>query len=66
MISELMIFNVLYILQPNQPFVIINDKTRQEIKSGVFKPHWNLPTMSIDQYLANEEARGNILSGGGK
>lgn len=38
---------------------------RQRIRDGVFKPSHRLPTMTIDEYLAEEEARGNILRGGG-
>ncbi|KAJ1736273.1 Type 2A phosphatase-associated protein 42 [Coemansia biformis] len=50
--------------QPMQPFVLTSD--RQRIRDGVFRPDWALPTMTIDEYLAQEQARGNIISGGGK
>ncbi|KAI7873985.1 TAP42-like protein [Lichtheimia hyalospora FSU 10163] len=50
--------------RPLQPFVITNQ--RQAIKDQVFRPGWSLPTMSIDDYLAQEEARGNIIRGGGE
>ncbi|KAJ1961392.1 Type 2A phosphatase-associated protein 42 [Dipsacomyces acuminosporus] len=50
--------------QPMQPFVLTND--RQRIKQGVFKPGWALPTMTVDEYLKQEQERGNIISGGGK
>ncbi|KAJ1906763.1 Type 2A phosphatase-associated protein 42, partial [Tieghemiomyces parasiticus] len=48
----------------NRPFVI-TDK-RDEMRKGVFRPGWNLPTMSVDEYLEIEQQRGNIISGGGK
>lgn len=47
-----------------RPFVITSSKRRQ-ILDGVFKPHWNLPTMSVDEYLELEKERGNIIEGGG-
>ncbi|KAJ1934107.1 Type 2A phosphatase-associated protein 42 [Linderina macrospora] len=50
--------------QPMQPFVLTND--RQKIKDSVFRPGWALPTMTVDQYLQQEQERGNIISGGGK
>ncbi|CDH49818.1 tor signaling pathway regulator [Lichtheimia corymbifera JMRC:FSU:9682] len=50
--------------RPLQPFVITNK--RQALKDQVFRPGWSLPTMSIDDYLAQEEARGNIIRGGGE
>ncbi|KAJ2754423.1 Type 2A phosphatase-associated protein 42 [Coemansia pectinata] len=50
--------------QPTQPFVLTNN--RQAIKDSVFRPGWALPTMTIDEYLKQEEERGGIISGGGK
>jgi immunoglobulin-binding protein 1 len=50
--------------KPLRPFVITSSK-RQELQKGVFRPGHNLPTMSLDEYLDEEFARGNILSGGG-
>ncbi|KAJ1940675.1 Type 2A phosphatase-associated protein 42, partial [Linderina pennispora] len=50
--------------QPMQPFVLTN--SRQHIKDSVFRPGWALPTMTVDQYLQQEQERGNIISGGGK
>ncbi|KAJ1851063.1 Type 2A phosphatase-associated protein 42 [Coemansia sp. RSA 486] len=50
--------------QPMRPFVLTSD--RQRIKDSVFRPDWALPTMSVDEYLKQEEERGNIISGGGK
>jgi immunoglobulin-binding protein 1 len=46
-----------------RPFVITSK--RDQIRKGVFRPHWNLPTMSVEEYLDLEMQRGNILSGGG-
>lgn len=39
---------------------------RQRLRDEVFQSSHRLPTMSIDEYLAEEEARGNIISGGGQ
>ncbi|KAJ2875196.1 Type 2A phosphatase-associated protein 42 [Coemansia asiatica] len=50
--------------QPMRPFVLTND--RQRIKDSVFRPDWALPTMTVDDYLKQEQERGNIISGGGK
>ncbi|KAJ2343143.1 Type 2A phosphatase-associated protein 42 [Coemansia sp. RSA 2618] len=50
--------------QPTRPFVLTNN--RQQIKNSVFRPGWALPTMSVDEYLQQEQERGNIISGGGK
>ncbi|KAI9276944.1 TAP42-like protein [Phascolomyces articulosus] len=50
--------------RPLQPFVITNK--RQELRDQVFRPGWSLPTMTIDEYLQQEEERGNIIKGGGK
>lgn len=46
-----------------QPFKLIRD--RRTIAADVFKPDYNLPTMTIDEYLELEMKRGNIISGGG-
>ena len=48
--------------RPLQPFVITS--RRQDIANQVFRPGHSLPTMSIDQYLEQEEERGNIIRGG--
>lgn len=45
-----------------RPFVITG---REAIQNGVFKYGHTLPSMSIDDYLAQEMERGNFLSGGG-
>ncbi|KAH8550944.1 TAP42-like protein [Umbelopsis sp. PMI_123] len=49
---------------PLRPFIITSK--RQELKDQVFRPGWALPTMTIDEYLQQEEERGNIIKGGGK
>ncbi|GAA5822661.1 hypothetical protein JCM11251_004332 [Rhodosporidiobolus azoricus] len=38
--------------------------TRLRLQSEVFRPSHRLPTMTIDEYLAIEEERGNVLQGG--
>lgn len=48
--------------KPLQPFTLVGD--RAELAAGVFRPGHNLPTMSIDEYLAEEKRRGNFLQGG--
>ena len=48
--------------RPLQPFVITNK--RQELQDQVFRPGWSLPTMTIEEYLEQEEERGNIIKGG--
>ncbi|KAJ1974803.1 Type 2A phosphatase-associated protein 42 [Dimargaris verticillata] len=50
--------------QVRRPFVITNK--REELRAGVFKPSWRLPTMSVDQYLELERERGGIIEGGGQ
>ncbi|RCH91201.1 hypothetical protein CU098_008715 [Rhizopus stolonifer] len=50
--------------RPLQPFVITSQ--REQIKSKVFGYGHNLPTMTIDEYLEQEMARGNIIQGGGE
>ncbi|PWN89696.1 TAP42-domain-containing protein [Acaromyces ingoldii] len=39
---------------------------RQRLRDEVFRPSHRLPTMSIDDYLAEEQRRGNIIQGGGE
>ncbi|SNX87817.1 related to TAP42 - component of the Tor signaling pathway [Melanopsichium pennsylvanicum] len=48
-----------------RPFTITN-KSRAELNSEVFRSGYRLPTMSIDEYLEEEQRRGNILQGGGQ
>lgn len=50
--------------RPLKPFTITD--RRNEIRSGVFRPGHNLPTMSIDEYLEEEKRRGGIVEGGDK
>ncbi|QRW14272.1 Type 2A phosphatase-associated protein 42 [Ceratobasidium sp. AG-Ba] len=55
--------------RPLRPFTImpasqVAERTR--LQKEVFRPDHRLPTMTIDEYLAEEERRGNILRGGGK
>lgn len=50
--------------KPLRPFTLLD--SRQTIKNGVFKSGHNLPTMTIDEYLEEERARGGIIEGGGE
>jgi immunoglobulin-binding protein 1 len=50
--------------KPLQPFTLVG--SRADLARGVFRPGHNLPTMSIDEYLAEERRRGNIIEGGGE
>lgn len=50
--------------KPLRPFTLTN--SRQELQKGVFRPGHNLPTMSVDEYLAEERRRGGIIEGGGE
>ena len=49
--------------KPLQPFTLLD--SRQRLRDGVFKPDHSLPTMTIDEYLAEEKRRGGIVGGGG-
>ncbi|KAF2459184.1 type 2A phosphatase-associated protein 42 [Lineolata rhizophorae] len=49
--------------KPLRPFTLLD--ARQRARDGVFRPDHNLPTMSIDEYLAEERRRGGIIEGGG-
>ncbi|KAJ9107828.1 hypothetical protein QFC19_002734 [Naganishia cerealis] len=57
--------------QPMQPFTILpssglqNLSDRARLQSEVFRSSHRLPTMTIDEYLEEERARGNIITGGG-
>lgn len=35
------------------------------MQQGVFRPDHSLPTMTIDEYLAEEMKRGGMIDGGG-
>ncbi|PHH82884.1 hypothetical protein CDD82_4419 [Ophiocordyceps australis] len=48
--------------KPLQPFTLL--ASRADMARAVFRPGHNLPTMSIDDYLAEEHRRGNVLQGG--
>lgn len=50
--------------RPLKPFTILN--SRQELRNGVFRPDHSLPTMTIDEYLAEEKRRGGMVDGGGE
>ncbi|PBP21905.1 type 2A phosphatase-associated protein 42 [Diplocarpon rosae] len=50
--------------KPLRPFTLLD--SRQSLKAGVFKSGHNLPTMTIDEYLEEERARGGIIDGGGE
>jgi len=49
--------------KPLRPFTLLD--SRQTLQKGVFGPGHNLPTMTIDEYLEEERARGGIIEGGG-
>ncbi|KAG0142357.1 hypothetical protein CROQUDRAFT_67356 [Cronartium quercuum f. sp. fusiforme G11] len=56
-----------------RPFTILPAKSstsaatdRIRLREEVFRPDWNLPTMTIDEYLDEQQAMGNFLSGGGR
>ncbi|KAL9040324.1 MAG: hypothetical protein Q9180_001981, partial [Flavoplaca navasiana] len=36
------------------------------LQNGVFGPDHSLPTMTIDEYLAEEKRRGGMVDGGGQ
>jgi immunoglobulin-binding protein 1 len=50
--------------KPLRPFTMLD--SRQSLKDGVFRSGHNLPTMTIDEYLEEERARGGIIEGGGE
>lgn len=50
--------------KPLQPFTLLD--ARQRLQNGVFRPDHSLPTMTIDEYLAEEKRRGGIIEGGGE
>ncbi|WFD31117.1 Type 2A phosphatase-associated protein 42 [Malassezia sp. CBS 17886] len=60
--------------KPMRPFTILPSTRpssgttadqRVELQRQVFRPSHRLPTITIDEYLDKEKARGNIVSGGG-
>ena len=50
--------------KPLQPFTLLD--SRQRLQNGVFQADHALPTMTIDEYLAEERRRGGIIDGGGE
>ncbi|KAM0803009.1 tapa protein [Usnea florida] len=50
--------------KPLKPFTLLD--SRQTIRDGVFRPDHSLPTVTIDEYLAEEKKRGGIIEGGGE
>ncbi|QDS73206.1 hypothetical protein FKW77_003047 [Venturia effusa] len=50
--------------KPLRPFTLLDKRT--QLQQGVFRPDHNLPTMSIDEYLAEEKKRGGMIEGGGE
>lgn len=48
--------------KPMQPFTLLD--RRSQLQQGVFRSGHNLPTMTIDEYLAEEHRQGNVLQGG--
>lgn len=50
--------------KPLQPFTLLD--SRQRLRDSVFRPDHSLPTMTIDEYLAEEKRRGGIVDGGGE
>lgn len=50
-----------------QPFVLTTaTDARTQVRQGVFRSGHRLPTMSIEEYLEAEKARGGIIEGGGE
>ncbi|KAG9080392.1 hypothetical protein FRC06_006642 [Ceratobasidium sp. 370] len=55
--------------RPLRPFKIMpagHTAERTRLQQEVFRPDHRLPTVTIDEYLAEEERRGNVIRGGGK
>ena len=50
--------------KPLKPFTLLD--SRQRFQNGVFGPDHSLPTMTIDEYLAEEKRRGGMIDGGGQ
>ena len=50
--------------KPLKPFTLLD--SRQNLRNGVFRPDHSLPTMTIDEYLAEEKKIGVMLDGGGE
>ncbi|MBW0515966.1 hypothetical protein O181_055681 [Austropuccinia psidii MF-1] len=54
-----------FTILPSQSTGSSSTTNRIRLRAEVFRPDWNLPTMTIDEYLDEQKAMGNILSGGG-
>jgi immunoglobulin-binding protein 1 len=55
--------------RPLQPFTLLSgdgSNDRQNLRKGVFRSGHSLPTMTIDEYLAEEKRRGGMVEGGGE
>ena len=50
--------------KPLKPFTLLD--SRQTVRNGVFRPDHSLPTMTIEEYLAEEKRSGGIIEGGGE
>ena len=50
--------------KPLKPFTLLD--SRQTLRDGVFRPDHSLPTMTNDEYLAEEKRRGGMIEGGGE
>ena len=50
--------------KPLKPFTLLD--SRQTVRDGIFRPDHSLPTMTIDEYLAEEKRRGGIIERGGE
>jgi len=52
-----------------RPFTILPSTNassdRERLAGEVFRESWRLPTMTIDEYLAEEQRQGNIITVGG-
>jgi hypothetical protein len=52
-----------------RPFTILPSTSamsdRERLRSAVFRSSHRLPTMTIEEYLEEEQRRGNIITGGG-
>ncbi len=45
---------------PFKPFTLVSDQfmKKEMVKQGVFKPHWNLPTMTPEEWAEDQIAKG--------
>ncbi|KAF8911999.1 serine/threonine protein phosphatase PP2A-associated protein [Gymnopilus junonius] len=53
--------------KPLRPFTILPSDAgeRARLQAQIFSPGYNLPTMSVDEYLQIERQRGNVITSGG-